>query len=156
MVDALLECWRVLGREGILVDLRPLHADRPVELLTAGACFVPGHVVDISGEADDAACVKALDHVVRSGYFAPRWQDTFEFAIYWDTLAGFAAFAAEKWLEKRRLAPQVIERARSHVARMAGPYRMRIPYTMHIATYSKQETGAAGAGSFQSGGQDFH
>ena len=139
MVHALLECWRVLGREGTLVDLRPLHADRPVELLTNGSCFVPGHVVDITGEADDAACAKAVDHVVCSGYFTLQRQDTFEFAVYWDSIEDFSAYAEAKWFEKRRLALEVLQRARRYLADTGDAYRIRIRYTMHLAVYRKLE-----------------
>ncbi len=139
MVHALLECWRILGREGILIDLRPLHADRAIEVLTLASPFVPGHVVDLTGAADDAACAKAIDQVVRSGYFAPQMQDTFEFAVYWDSLAGFSAYAEARWYEKRRLTPEVTERARRYIASTSGPSRIRIRYTMHLAVYRKQE-----------------
>lgn len=139
MVDALLECWRVLGREGILIDLRPLHGDRAIELLTAVTPFIPGCVADITGAADDAACALAVDKVTKRGYFAEQMQDTFEFAVYWDSLEGFSAYAEAKWVEKRRLEPKVVERVRQHIAGTARAYRIRIRYTMHLAVYRKLE-----------------
>lgn len=145
MVHALLESWRILGREGILIDLRPLHANRKIELLTASSRFVPGHVIDLTGTADDAACAKAIEQVVRRGYFTPQRQDTFEFAVYWDTIDGFSAYAEEKWVEKRRLPLEVLQRAQQHIASTEGPYRIRIRYTMHLAVHRKQELSVDGS-----------
>ena len=65
MVHALLEGWRVLACEGKLIDLRPVHSNPPIELMTAGSHFVPGHVIDEAGALDDMAANKAMDEVVR-------------------------------------------------------------------------------------------
>ena len=146
MVHALLECWRILGQEGILIDLRPLHSDRAIEVLTATSHFESGYIVDITGEADDIACAKAIDEVTRSGHFALQMQDTFEFAVYWDTLAGFAAYTEARGYEKRRLAPEVLERARHYISGTIDPYRIRNRYTMHLAVYRKQEPPAVNDG----------
>jgi len=139
MVDALLECWRVLGREGFLIDLRPLHGDRTIELLTDASPYVPGHVADITGAVDDAACALAVDEVIQRGYFARQTEDSFVFAAYWDSIEGFAAYAEAKWYQKKRLTPEVVERARQHIAGTAREYRIRIRYTMHLAVYRKLE-----------------
>jgi hypothetical protein len=137
MVHALLECWRVLEQGGALIDLRPLHDNRAVELLSSDSCFVPGYVADLIGAADDAACAKAIDHVVDSGHFAPQKQDIFEYSIYWNSLAEFSVFAEEKWFTKRRLSPQVLERAQRYIAESGSPYRIRIRYTMQMVVHRK-------------------
>jgi hypothetical protein len=142
MVHALLESWRILEREGTLLDLRPLHDNRAVELLTTGSRFVPGYVADLTGAADDAACAKAIDEVTGSGHFSLQMQDTFEFAIYWNDLTEFSTFAEEKWFAKRRLSPEVLEHAQRHVAESGSPYRIRIRYNMHLAVYRKENLSA--------------
>jgi hypothetical protein len=139
MVDALLESWRVLQRQGVLVDLRPVHRDRAVEVLSADGRFTAGYVVDLTGAADDVACAEAIDHVLHSKHFAPKTQDAFDFAVYWDDLPAFAAFAEEKWVSKRRLDPQALQRAEAHIAQICGPYRLRMRYRMHLAVYCKEE-----------------
>ena len=146
MVHALLESWRILKQEGFLIDLRPLHTDRAVELLVAGACFVPGYVVDLTGAADDAACAKAIEQVVNSEHFIPQMQESFEYAIYWDNLSEFSTFAEEKWLAKRRLSPEVLERAQRHIVETGSSYCIRIRYRMHLAVYRKQEPLAENSG----------
>ena len=142
MVHALLECWRVLGREGKLIDLRPVHSNPPIELITAGSRFVPGHVMDEAGAADDMAADEAMDEVVRRGFFIPQMYETFKFAVYWDTLEGLLAYADRKWRDTKRLPPEVLERARRHIAGTSGRYRLCIRSTMHIAVYRKQESPA--------------
>jgi hypothetical protein len=139
MVHALLESWRILRWEGALIDLRPLHSDRAVELLVDKARFVPGMVRDITDGADDVACAKAIDHVVDNGHFALQGEDSFEFNVYWDNLADFSAYAEEKWLAKRRLSAEVLEHAQDTIAERGKPYRIRIRYVMHLAVYRKRK-----------------
>lgn len=139
MVHALLESWRILEPGGILIDLRPLHENREVELLVAASRFIPGHVADLTGAADDVACAKAINEIVGSEHFAPQMQDTFKYAVYWDNLAEFSSFAEEKWFAKRRLSPEVLEHAQRHIAETGSSYRIRIRYSMHLAVYRKQE-----------------
>jgi hypothetical protein len=139
MVHALLESWRILRWEGALIDLRPLHSDRAVELLVDNARFVPGMVRDITDGADDIACAKAIDHVVDNGHFILQGEDSFEFNVYWDNLADFSAYAEEKWLTKRRLSPEVLERAQRIIVEIGNRYRIRIGYTMHLAVYRKRK-----------------
>lgn len=139
MVDALLESWRVLGEGGHLVDLRPLHHSRAIELLdAAGEIYIPGQVRDMQGVADDLACATAVEQVLASGCFARQKQNLFEFAVYWDDLAGFEAFAEEKYYAKGRLTPEVLARARKHVRTIEKPYRLRLRYMMHLAVYNKR------------------
>ena len=141
MVHALLECWRVLGQEGKLIDLRPVQSNPPIEVITAGSHFVPGHIVDEEEAADDMAADEAMSEVVRRGYFAPQMQDSFKFAVYWDTLEELLAYADRKW-RTTKLPPEVLERLRRYVAGIDGRYRICIRSTMHIAVYRKQESPA--------------
>ncbi|NCF66415.1 MAG: hypothetical protein GWP61_10580 [Chloroflexi bacterium] len=139
MVDALLECWRILGREGALIDLRPVHSNPAIEVISAGTHFVPGHLVDEMGAADDVAADEAMVQVVRRGYFAPQMQETFKFASYWDTLEGLLAYADKKWRGHKRLPPAVLRQAQRHIADIFTPYRICIRNTIHLAVYKKQE-----------------
>ena len=139
MVHALLECWRVLGREGKLIDLRPVHSNPSIEVITAGSHFVPGHIVDEAHAADNMAADEAMVEVVRRGYFTPLMQDTFKFAVYWDTLDDLLAYADRRW-RTTKLPPEARERARRYVAGIDGRYRICIRDTMHIAVYEKQES----------------
>lgn len=139
MVDALLESWRVLGEEGRLLDLRPLHHTRAIELLdAAGGIYVPGRVRDIQGVADDIACARAVEQVLASGCFARQSQALFEFSVYWDDMAAFEAYAEQRYCAQGRLTPETLSHAWEHVRAIPGAYRVRIRYTMHLAVYGKQ------------------
>ena len=138
MVHALLECWRVLGRDGNLIDLRPVHSNPPIEVIAGASRFVAGHLCDEVEAADDVAANEAVDEVVRRGYFAPQMRDTFEFASYGNTLEGLQAYADRKWRDTKQLMPEVVDNARRHIADMDGCYRICIRNTIHIAVYRKQ------------------
>lgn len=142
MVHALLECWRVLSREGNLIDLRPLHAKPEIEVIAAASRFVSGHLVDEAGVADDMAAGEAMNEVVRRGQFALQMSDAFKFTSYWDTLEGMLAYNERKWRDTERLPAEVLDRTRKYIAGTGGRYRVCIHNTMHLALYRKQETPA--------------
>ena len=74
MVHALLECWRVLETDGILIDLRPFHSNPALEVITVEGIFVPGNVDDSGGAPDDIAADEAIAEMVRRGYFTLTMQ----------------------------------------------------------------------------------
>lgn len=137
MVHALLECWRVLKPDGLLIDLRPFHSNPPLEIRTADEIFVPGHVDDSGGAPDDIAADEAIAEVVRHGQFLRTMQDTFNLADYWDTLDGLLEHAEESWRDFACVPPFVVAAARRCVA-SAGPYyKVRVRRVIHITTYQK-------------------
>ena len=140
MVDALLEIWRVLGPEGNLIDLRPVHSNPPLELITNGSRHVLGHVIDEKGMLDDRASNDAMAEVVQRGYFVPQMQETFSFAVYWDTLDGMLAYSDKKWRNNKHLPPEILEQTRRHISNTDGRYRLCIPSTLHLAVYRRQES----------------
>ena len=144
MVDALLESWRVLQPDGLMVDLRPYHSNPALEIMATGGCladdiFVPGHIDDSGGTPDDVASDEAIDEVVRQGYFIPMTQDSFKFANYWDTLDDLLAYADEKWRDFACIPPFVVEAARLCIASVGPHYRVRTRRNVHIAIYRKQK-----------------
>ena len=138
MVHALLECWRVLEPEGVLIDLRPFHSKPALEIITADGIFVPGHVDDSGCVADDIASSEAIAAMVRQGYFALQKQDSFQFANYWDTLDGLLEHADEKWRDFACIPPSVVAGAWRCIAGANGRYRVRTYREMHIAVYQTQ------------------
>jgi hypothetical protein len=138
MVHALLECWRVLETDGILIDLRPFHSNPALEVITADEVFVPGHIDDSGGAADDIAADEAMTEVVGRGQFTLIMQDSFKFADYWDTLEGLLEHADERWRDHACIPPFVVEAARRCVAVAGSQYQIRVSREMHIAVYRKQ------------------
>lgn len=138
MVHALLECWRVLKTDGILIDLRPFHSQPALEVITADGVFVPGHVDDSGGAADDIAADEAIAEVLHRGYFTLKKQDSFKFADYWNTLEGLLEHADERWRDHACIPPFVAEAARRCVAEAGSQYQIRVSREMHIAVYQKR------------------
>jgi hypothetical protein len=138
MVDALLESWRVLVADGIMIDLRPYHTKPALEIITAEDTFVPGYIDDSGGVADDIASDNAIAEVVRQGRFVRVLQDSFKFANYWDTLDGLLEYADDRWRGFACVPPFVVEAARLCIASAPSNYQVRIRRTMHIAVYKKQ------------------
>ena len=103
MVHPLLECWRVLEADGLLIDLRPPHSDPALEVITADGTFVPGYVDHSEEEADDIAADEAIVEVLNRGYFILQTQDSFIFSTYWETLDGLLEYADERWCGSARI-----------------------------------------------------
>jgi len=139
MVHALLESWRVLGVDGSLLDMRPVHSNPAIEVLGGDGRFVAGHAVDNAGGADDRAANYAVEELVRRGLFALQLQKRFKFASYWDSLEGLLGYAEEKWRETKQIPPDVLERARRRIEGIDGRYRICIRSTIHLAVYQKRE-----------------
>ena len=95
MVHALRESWRVLRPGGVLLDLRPIARQAPIELVdgdeTVPLCQLDGS----KGEPSDAACERALDEVASEGLFTLERTVRFEFAIYWDSVRALTDFVEE-------------------------------------------------------------
>ena len=139
MVHALLECWRVLRRDGRLIDLRPVHSNPAIEVITGNGRFTAGNLIDEAERMHDIAADKAMDEVVRRGYFATEMKDSFNSASYWETLDGLLAYADKKWRDTKYLAPEVVDRARSHIAGSSDGHRLCIRNKIQIGVYIKQE-----------------
>jgi hypothetical protein len=140
MVDALLECWRVLEPGGTLIDLRPFHSNPAVEIITANEILQPGNINDEGGAADDEAADEALAETVRRGAFALEMQDSFQFANYWDTLQEMLDYAAEKWRDFSIIPAETIEKSWRFIADSDGPYQMRVRRKINMAVYRKRPT----------------
>lgn len=126
----------MLPRErGLLVDLRPVHSNPALEILTAAGVTVAGHIDDAGGAPDDHAADRAIAAVVDRGCFTLTEQDAFEFANYWDTLAGVVQYADERWRDFATIPAPVVKRAQREIARARQPYRIRIRRRIHIAVY---------------------
>jgi hypothetical protein len=144
MVHALLEVWRVLEPGRSLLDLRPIHSNPPLEVVTAARRHLAGFVVDMTGGVDETAAGEAIAAVVRRGYFSLVGRDTFKFAAYWDTLPGLLAYADTKWRGRKYLSPDVLQRVRQLIGQAHGRSRLCVTNTIQLALYQKQDFPSAG------------
>jgi len=140
MVHALLEIWRVLASQGSLIDLRPIHDNPPLAVVTAAGRHSVGYVVDETGGVDDRAADEAMAGVVRRGYFTAKMRDSFEFAAYWETLPELLDYADKRWRGKKHLPPQVLDLVRKYINQSDGRARISLTNTIQLAVYQKMKS----------------
>ena len=135
MVHALYEAWRVLLPQGTLIDLRPLCADAPLEIVCAGGRALAGQV-DMSPDiAHEIAADQAIETVVREGIIKKLRLDFFDFAYYWDTVADFLADMDEYWQGEVILRAGVIRRAHALFKKYQPQARVRLRMPMKLENF---------------------
>ena len=141
MVHALRGIWRVLAGSGILVDLRPLSGQCPIEFVIASTVVHVGEVDATWMVADDAASDRAVQDVVTQGHFLAR-QDTqfdFDFDFYWDNVQEMASFM-ESSRRMKEVRPSYADLEQAYLAKSAeGPekVRLRCRRRTSLAVYQK-------------------
>lgn len=96
MVHALKDIWRVLTKDGKLVDLRPFHANWPMEVLVGGQVVNVGSVDNSSSISDDLAANTAIKRAVSEGWFVQERTESFDYAWYWDSSTEMKAYFENK------------------------------------------------------------
>ncbi len=115
MVHALHEAWRVLVSDGILIDLRPICIDVPLEIIASSGSKLAG-LVDMSPEIDkDIASDTAIQTVINDGIYKKELQESFDFAYYWNTIREFTADLDECWKDEIILPKEVLKQGRVYI-----------------------------------------
>jgi hypothetical protein len=135
MVHALREIWRVLVPGGILLDLRPLCASWPVEIVAGERVLRAGALDDSLAMVDDLAANHAVEQVVRDGWFRRERGGTFTYDWYWDTLDELKEHVEERW-HPIALPDSVYAQAQRTAASVAG-VSVRVRVHMMIGRYRK-------------------
>jgi hypothetical protein len=137
MVHALHEAWRVLLPKGILIDLRPLCADAPLEIVFTGGCELAGPV-DMSPEiADEIAADQAIESVVKEELFKKFRLDFFDFAYYWNTIEDMLEDMDEYWQGEVILRAGVVRRARGLFKKRQPQARVRLQVRMKLEKFER-------------------
>ena len=109
MVHALSEIHRVLAPDGILIDLRPLLDEWPLEVVTTSDRRKAGRAIDLAEPlSDDKAANQAVSEIEKRGWFVREREETFPFNYYWDTPKEMREYLDETW-------DDVIQIGRAHV-----------------------------------------
>lgn len=137
MVHALQELWRVLVPHGLLIDLRPVALDPPLEIIDGEQLFLAGRADVSPAIPDDLASNEALAEIVGQGRFVREREALFDYAIYWDTLEEMLAYAESSWI-RVSLPEAIVAEARRLLAASAGNARLRVRRRMVISRYKKQ------------------
>jgi hypothetical protein len=140
MVYALREAWRVLVPHGVMVDVRPLSVDVPLEIVYKGGCESAG-MIDMSPEIHlDIAADDAIDTVSREGIFRETHKELFDFAFYWKTVKGMQEDLEENWKDELFIDKDVWKRAKKIIKQKHSQTQLRIAMKMKLAIYQKLET----------------
>jgi hypothetical protein len=98
MVHALREIRRVLADDGVMIDLRPLHDQWPVEVTSAREVRETGRVHDYPGiRADDEAANRAMAEAAANGWFSRDREDSFSYYYAWDTPSEMEEWIDTEW-----------------------------------------------------------
>jgi hypothetical protein len=139
MVHALGEIRRVLVRDGILIDLRPLLEHAPVEVVSARETRNAGSVDQIPDDlASDIAANQAIAKAEKQGWFVREREDFFPFNYYWDSPKEAQEHIEAEWSNSVSVDEEVWRNARSIWAVANADARVRIRWRMLIARWRKQ------------------
>ena len=139
MVHALKEAWRVLVPDGIMIDVRPLTTDVPIEVVFAGGSQ-PAGMVDLSPERElDRAADEAIEAVVEEGRFHLNTLETFDYANYWRTYHGMVTDFSERWEGEIIVPDQVLRKARQLYEQNRPGAKLRLPMKMKMGAYQREE-----------------
>jgi hypothetical protein len=137
MVHALQEAWRVLVSGGILIDLRPICIDVPLEIIAPSGSESAG-LVDMSPETDkDIASNTAIQSVINDGIYKKELQESFDFAYYWNTIRELTADLDERWKDEIILPKEVLKQGRVLYKKHPEGARVRIRIRMTLAKFTK-------------------
>ncbi len=137
MVHALEEAWRVLMPQGIMIDLRPLPIDVPLEIVYEGGYEAAG-MVDMSLDWEfDVAPDKAIERVLEEGIFVQTMLETFGYAFYWRTFHGMVVDLDENWKGDLVVPDDVLKNARKIYLANRPKSHLRLPLKMKLGGYEK-------------------
>ncbi len=137
MVHALREIWRVLAPGGTLIDLRPLSARWPLEVVVNRQATVAGLVDDSPGAPLDEAANQSLEQAAREGLFIREQDGAFKYLYYWDTPDEMKAYVEERWAPDAILPDEVLAEARRLMSEAAAPAQVRVRAHMIISRWRK-------------------
>jgi hypothetical protein len=137
MVHALEESWRVLVPGGIMVDVRPLSVDVPLEVVFTGGSEKAG-LVDMSPDLEyDIAADRSVDTVVNMGIFGQTSLEIFDYAYHWKTFHSMVEDFNERWQDEINVAAEVMKKARKIYLEMRPNAHLRLPMRMKMGKYVK-------------------
>jgi SAM-dependent methyltransferase len=138
MVHALNEIRRVLAPGGVLVDLRPMLDQWPLEVSWRDGYREAGRSTDLKEpRQDDAAANAAMSHAASTGHLRHERQEVFPLFHYWDTPKEMEEHIAEEWDDVIRVEEPVWAELRRSWASANAEARVRLRMKMSITRYQK-------------------
>src|SRR5262245_66390506 len=139
MVHALGEVHRALAPDGILIDLRTLTGDWPVEVASSRGAVQAGHPSDLPGREDDKFADEAVARAEALKWFAREREEFFPFYYYWDSPNEMKEYIDEDWQDFVTLDEAAWKDIRSKWAVADADARLRIRVRMLITRWRKQK-----------------
>ena len=141
MVHALSDIRRVLSPGGVLIDLRPLADNWPVEVVSLREVKRTGRVLDLPEQTGgDVASNDAMQEVERRGWFTREQQELFSFIYAWDTPSEMEQFVSDDWQDFIDLDDETKRATRAAWAVADADGRVRIRMKVWIARCRKQNS----------------
>ncbi|OGN92812.1 MAG: hypothetical protein A2Y88_11170 [Chloroflexi bacterium RBG_13_48_10] len=138
MVHALKETHRIVASQGIIIDVRPLSVDVPLEIIFQGGRESAG-MIDMSPDRDlDIAADRAIESVLSEHLYCELSVDYFDFAYYWKTIKGMKDDLDEYWKGDVIVSDQLIQQARILFNQKRPQTQLRVGVQMKLGKYIKQ------------------
>lgn len=138
MVHALDEIRRVLVRDGILIDLRPLLAHAPIEVVSSTETRLAGTADQLPDDrAGDESANRAIAQAEEQGWFIKEREEFFPFNYYWDSPKETQEYLETEWSNSVKVREEVWKNARSMWAVAEADARMRLRLKMLITRWKK-------------------
>jgi hypothetical protein len=138
MVHALSEIRRVLVPSGILIDLRPISAERRVEVFSARETREIGDATVLQHETDDeAAANQAMKSVESKGWFLRESEEFFPIHYVWDSPKEMEEWIETEWEDFIEIDEEIKRATRSAWVLGDGDTRVRVRVNMLITRWVK-------------------
>ena len=138
MVHALDEIRRTLKPNGVLIDIRPVEENWPVEVNASTGYQVAGRLTDLPiAVADDKAAFNAMREVESRRWYIKEKEEEFAFFYYWDTPSEMKEFMDEEWEGFEKLEESVYNAVKSAWALANADARVRVRVKMLITRWRK-------------------
>ena len=139
MVHALNEIRRVLVPNGILLDLRPILNNWPVEIVSGREAYETGRIQGSPvGLADDEAANRSLTRAEQEGWLTREDEAFFLYYYSWDSPSEMEEWVAEEWQDFIQLDEESKLATRSAWALGDADSRVRIGVKMLITRWKKE------------------
>jgi SAM-dependent methyltransferase len=138
MVHALDEIRRTLKPDGVLIDLRPVEENWPVEVNSSTGYQAAGRLIDVPlALTDDEAAFRAMREAESHRWFIKEKEEEFAFFYYWDTPSEMKEFMDEEWGDFEKLEEDVFQKTKSLWAMANADARVRVRVKMLITRWRK-------------------
>ena len=139
MVHALSEIRRVLVPNGIMLDLRPILSNWPVEIVSGRETRETGRIQGLPlGLADDEAANRSLTRAEQEGWLTREAEAFFLYYYSWDSPSEMEEWVAEEWQDFIQLDEESKLATRSAWALGDADSRVRIGVKMLITRWKKE------------------